>query len=144
MLTSIFKSPAIAWLIAILAIVLAILYAQGAIGGFKPKPEGKLEFPKEWKKDVKLAIVITNERGVFVINNTGEKAESCNTCSSKRESKYGPGCKKAPKNANICGALKSVIPRETITITSGYGSDCWFVYPSGDRMIGYPSGCIIK
>ncbi len=144
MLTSIFKSPAVAWLITLLAIVLAILYSQGVLGGFGTKPEGKLVFPDNWKKQVKLALIITNDRGVFVINKDGEQAKSCNLCSQKREAKWGPGCKKAPAKANICGPLKSVIPRETITITSGYGSDCWFVYPSGDRLIGYPPGCIIE
>lgn len=131
-----------AWLITLLVIILAILFSTGVIGSVN-KPSGKLDFPKDWKKDVKLALIITNDRGVFLIDKDGVPAKSCNTCTSKREKKWGDGCKKAPKKANICGPLKSVIPRETITIQSGYGSDCWFAYPSGGRLIGYPSGCIL-
>jgi len=142
MLTSILKSPIVAWLIALLAIILAILFSQGVIGKYQAKKE-TLEFPQKWSDDVKLALVITNDRGLFVIDNHGTAIESCNTCTNAREKKWGPGCKKAPKSANICGPLKSVIPRETIVIQSGYGSDCWFVYPAGGELFGYPSGCII-
>ncbi|VAW91405.1 hypothetical protein MNBD_GAMMA21-892 [hydrothermal vent metagenome] len=142
MIINIFKSPLIAWIFAILAIILTVLYSQGVIGKYQAKKD-KLEFPKQWSHDVKLALVFTNDRGLFVLDNNGEAVKSCNTCTNPREKKWGAGCKKAPKSANICGPLKSVIPREQIIITSGYGSDCWFVYPSLGELIGYPTNCII-
>lgn len=142
MLAKAMKSPATAWLITLIVIVLAILYAKGVFGNLMPAPEGKLDFPKQWEGNVKVAIIVTNDNGIFLVDQNGKQGKTCNACSPEKVKRWGHGCKDAPKTANICGKIKSLVPGQTITLQSGFGSECWVSWMQGGRLMGLPEGCI--
>lgn len=134
------------WVAAVVIAIIALLMNYNDMKSDLPPP-GQTEFPAQWKGKVKLGLLIANDASgkVFVVDGNGDEIRSCKTCTPGLSKKYGPGCKSAPKDLNVCGPIKSVVPIEnrTITILHGYGSDCWFVYPSGDELVGYPAGCTI-
>lgn len=141
-------SSKIPWVIAILAIAVAIYFAL-IKSSSEFIPPSKVDIPQELKNITEFAIFIGNDKNntVFVVNSNGEKLKACKTCNEELEHKYGLGCKNAPPELNICGPLKPVVPMGTngsITYMHFRGSDCWLVVPSLDELIGIPEGCTIN
>lgn len=144
------KSVALPWAIAVLSILFALyaLFFAPNRNANQYVPPAKVEIPPKLKDIAKFAIVFekNQDNKFFVVDPEGNTLEGCKSCSIEQEKEYGPGCKNAPKDMNICGPLKPVIPLGTntsLTFMQFRGSECLAILPAGDRWILIPKGCVV-
>ncbi len=141
------RGSALPWFIAGIAVAAAVyLGIRGGGESVAAEQRQAIAMPPALKDVARVAIIFPKDPGrkPMVVDGSGEPVASCHTCTEAYQQKYGPDCAKAPPQARVCKALKPMVPIEAGAIPwfHARGSDCWFFYPSGDELVGYPPGCL--
>lgn len=114
-----------------------------ALESGKKRVNTPLSIPEGLPSDTQAIVAITSDGRLELRGARGEPLPECYICTPALEKKYGDTCKQAPDKAQICGALPVMQVREMINLNILHlkGSDCWFSWPSGNRLNWWPAGC---